>query len=96
MLLMRPMRQVAKDLAPSPVDGSCRFDSSVQSLAGLGRGSYRLIGTRLAGLTGWGTAMSAVYSHGQSAKRRRVKRLDDLKERFLILVTDENLRTRCR
>jgi His-Xaa-Ser system protein HxsD len=94
MLHMRPMLQAAKDLAPSPAEVAVDFDSSVQSLAALDAAAYRLIGTatcRIERVEGRYLCRLAPTANPQ---RGVPLSPDDLKERYLNFVTDENLRTR--
>jgi His-Xaa-Ser system protein HxsD len=91
---MRPMLQAAKDLSPSPVEVAVDFDTSVQSLAALDAAAYRLIGTatcRIDRVRGRYVCRLAPTPNPQKGSALNA---DDLKERFLNLVTDENLRTR--
>ena len=94
MLLMRPMPQVAKDLAASPVEVAVDFDSRVQSLAALEAAAYRLIGTATCRIDRVGDRYVCRLAPTANPQKGAALSADDLKERLLNLVTDENLRTR--
>jgi len=94
MLHMRPMLQAAKDFAPSPVEVAVDFDSSVQSLAALDAAAYRLIGTATCRIDRVGDRYVCRLAPTANPPKGAALSADDLKERFLNLVTDENLRTR--
>ena len=94
MLHMRPMLQAAKDIAPSPVEVAVDFDSSVQSLAALDAAAYRLIGTATCRIDRVGDRYVCRLAPTANPQKGAALSVDDLKERFLNLVTDENLRTR--
>jgi His-Xaa-Ser system protein HxsD len=89
------MPQAAKDIAASsPVEVIVDFDSSVQSLGALDAAIYRLIGTATCRVDR--VAERYVCRLAPSAHPQKGPPLgpEDLKERFLNLVADENLRTR--
>jgi His-Xaa-Ser system protein HxsD len=88
------MLQAANDLAPCPAEVAVDFDSSVQSLAALDAAAYRIIGTASCQIDR--AADRYVCRLTPSAKPQKGAALgpDDLKERFLNLVADENLRAR--
>src|SRR5258708_1006680 len=94
MLHMRPMLQAAKDLAPFPVEVAVDFDSSVQSLSALDAAAYRLIGTATCRIDRAGGRYVCCLTPSVSPQKGAVLSSDDLKERFLNLVADENLRAR--
>jgi His-Xaa-Ser system protein HxsD len=94
MLLMRPMLQAAKDIAPSPVEITVDFDSSVQGLAALDTAAYRLIGTATCRIDRVGDRYLCRLASTVNPQKVGALSADDLKERFLNLVTDENLRIR--
>jgi His-Xaa-Ser system protein HxsD len=94
MLHMRPMPQVAKDLAASPVEVAVDFDSSVQSLGALDAAVYRLIGTATCRIDRVGDRYVCRLAPSSNPQKGVALSADDLKERFLNLVADENLRTR--
>ena len=92
---MRPTLQAAKDLAPSPVEVAVDFNSSVQTLAALDAAAYRLIGTATCRIDRVGDRyVCRLAPTANPQKGAAALSADDLKERFLNLVTDENLRTR--
>jgi His-Xaa-Ser system protein HxsD len=91
---MRPMRQAAKDFALSPVEVAVDFDSSIQSLAALDAAAYRLIGTATCRIDQVGNRYVCHLAPTANPQKGAALSADDLKERFLNLVTDENLRTR--
>jgi His-Xaa-Ser system protein HxsD len=94
MLLTRHMPQAAKQPAASPVGVDISFDSSVQSLAALEAAAYRLIGTATCQIDGVADRYVCRLVLSVDAQKRDAPGPDALKERFLNLVTDENLRTR--
>jgi His-Xaa-Ser system protein HxsD len=94
MLHMRLMLQAAKDLAPSPVEVAVDFDSRVQGLAALDTAAYRLIGTATCRIDRMGDRYVCRLAPTANPQRGAALSADGLKERFLNLVTDENLRTR--
>jgi His-Xaa-Ser system protein HxsD len=94
MLHMRPMLQAAKDLASSPVEVAVEFNSSIQSLAALEAAAYRLIGAATCRIDLVGDRYVCRLAPPTNPKRGAAVSGDDLKERFLNFVTDENLRTR--
>ena len=91
---MRHMPQVGKDLAPPPVEVAVDFDSSVQGLPALDAAAYRLIGTATCRIDRVGDRYVCRLAPTSNPQRGAALSSDDLKERFLNLVTDENLRTR--
>src|SRR5258708_4506320 len=94
MLHMRPMLQAAEDLASSPVEVAVDFDSSIQSLAALEAAAYRMIGAATCRIDRVGDRYVCRLAPTTNPKRGAAVSGDDLKERFLNLVTDENLRSR--
>jgi His-Xaa-Ser system protein HxsD len=95
MLLMRPMLPAAKSPSASPIGAAADFDSSIQSLGALEAAAYRLIGTATCQIDR--VADRYVCRLAPSSNPQKGAALlssDDLKERFLNLVADENLRTR--
>jgi His-Xaa-Ser system protein HxsD len=91
---MRPMLQAAKDLASSPVEVAVDFDSSIHSLAALDAAAYRLIGAATCRIDRVGDRYVCRLAPTTNPKKSAGLSVDDLKERFLNLVTDENLRIR--
>src|SRR5437868_15547987 len=94
MLLMRPMPPAAKLAAASPVEVAVDFDSSVQSLGALDAAIYRLIGTATCRVDRVGVRYVCRLAPTAHPQKGASLTLDDLKERFLNLVADENLRAR--
>jgi len=88
------MLQAAKDLASSPVEVAVDFDSSIQSLAALDAAAYRLIGAATCRIDRVGDRYVCRLAPTTNPKKSAALSADDLKERFLNLVTDENLRIR--
>ncbi len=88
------MLQAAKDLALSPVEVAVDFNSSVQTLAALDAAAYRLIGAATCRIDRVGDRYVCRLAPTPNPQRGAALSADDLKERFLNLVTDENLRAR--
>jgi His-Xaa-Ser system protein HxsD len=88
------MLQAAKNAALSLVEVAVDFDSSVQSLAVLDAAAYRLIGTATCQIDRVGDRYVCRLVPTANPQKGSALSADDLKERFLNLVTDENLRTR--
>jgi len=88
------MPQVAKGLTPFPVEVAVDFDSSVQSLAVLEAVAYRLIGTATCRIERVNDRYVCYLAPTPNTKKGAALSPDDLRERLLNLVTDENLRTR--
>ena len=91
---MRLMPQAAKLPATSPVEVAVDFDSSVQSLGALDAAAYRLIGTATCQIDRVGDRYVCRLAPTSNPQKGAPLRPDDLKERLLNLVADENLRTR--
>jgi His-Xaa-Ser system protein HxsD len=91
---MRLMPQAVKDPAASSVEVVVDFDSSVQSLAALDAAAYRLIGTATCRIDRVGDRYVCRLAPTANPQKGGALGADDLRERFLNLVTDENLRTR--
>jgi His-Xaa-Ser system protein HxsD len=94
MLHMRLMPQAAKLPAASPVEVAVDFDSGVQSLAALDAAAYRLIGTATCRIDRVGDRYVCRLAPSSTPQKGAAPSADDLKERFLNLVADENLRAR--
>lgn len=94
MLHMRPMPPAAKIPAASPVEVVVDFDSSIQSLSALDAAAYRLIGTATCQIDRVEDRYVCHLTPSASPQKRDGLSPDELKERFLNLVTDENLRAR--
>jgi His-Xaa-Ser system protein HxsD len=78
----------------SPVEVAVDFDSSVQSLGALDAAVYRLIGTATCRIDLVGDRYVCRLAPTVNLHKGAALSADDLKERFLNLVTDENLRIR--
>ncbi|MET4356413.1 His-Xaa-Ser system protein HxsD [Bradyrhizobium sp. RT9b] len=90
---MRPMPPAAKLPAASPVEVAVDFDSSIQSLSALDAAAYRLIGTATCQVDRTGDRYVCRLVSFNQQKGASLSS-DELKERFLNLVADENLRVR--
>jgi len=88
------MPPAAKLPAASPVEVAVDFDSSVQSLSALDAAAYRLIGTATCRVDRVGDRYVCRLASSANPQKGAVLTSDALKERFLNLVADENLRTR--
>ena len=77
----------------SPIEVAVEFDSSIQSLSALDAAAYRLIGTATCQINRAGDRYVCCLVASNS-KKGAVLSSDELKERFLNLVADENLRAR--
>jgi His-Xaa-Ser system protein HxsD len=88
------MPQAAKLTAASPIEVIVDFDSSVQSLSALDAAAYRLIGTATCQVDRIGGRFFCRLNRSANPQKGAVLSSDDLKERFLNLVADENLRAR--
>jgi His-Xaa-Ser system protein HxsD len=88
------MLQAAKNIALSPAEVAVDFDSSVQSLAALDGAAYRLIGSATCRIDRVADRYVCRLAPTVNPPKGAALSADDLKERFLNLVTDENLRTR--
>ena len=94
MLHMRLMPQAVKLPGAPPVELAVDFDSSIQSLAALDAAAYRMIGAATCRIDRVGDRYVCRLAPTTNPKRSAALSADDLKERFLNLVTDENLRIR--
>jgi His-Xaa-Ser system protein HxsD len=91
---MRPMPQAVKDFAAPPPAIVVDFDSSVQGLGALDAAVYRLIGTATCQIDRVADRYVCRLVASTHPLNRAALSAEDLKERFLTLVADENLRTR--
>lgn len=91
---MRHMPPAAKEPSASPVEIVVDFDSSIQSLGALDAAAYRLIGTATCQIDRVEDRYVCRLAPSAASQKGTALNADDLKERFLNLVTDENLRTR--
>lgn len=87
------MPQAVKGSAASPVGISVDFDASVQGLGSLDVAAYRLIGMATCRIDRVADRFVCHLVPSASSKNATLT-LDDLQERFLNLVADENLRAR--
>jgi His-Xaa-Ser system protein HxsD len=94
MLLMRPMPPAANFPAASRVEVAVDFDSSIQSLTALDAAAYRLIGAATCQVNRVGGRYVCHLISSANPPKRAELSSDELKERFLNLVADENLRAR--
>jgi His-Xaa-Ser system protein HxsD len=94
MLHMRPMLQAAKDAAAPPVGIAVDFDSSIQGLDALDAAAYRLIGTATCQVDRVADRYVCRITLSANPQKGGALSPNDLKERFLNLVADENLRAR--
>lgn len=94
MPLMRPMPPAAKLPAASQVEVTVDFDSSIQSLSALDAAVYRLIGSATCQVDRAGDRYICRLVSSANPQKGAVLSSDELKERFLHLVADENLRIR--
>src|SRR5438045_576289 len=94
MLHMRLMPQAAKSPSASPGEVIVDFDSSVQGLGALDAAAYRLIGAATCRIDRVADRYVCRLAPSANPQKRVSLSPDDLKETFLNLVADENLRTR--
>jgi His-Xaa-Ser system protein HxsD len=94
MLHMRLMPQAAKGSAASQAGIVVDFDASVQGLGSLDAAAYRLIGTATCQIDRVADRYVCHLIPSANPQKSAVSSPDDLKERFLNLVADENLRVR--
>ncbi len=85
------MPPAARLPAASSVEVAVEFDSGIQSLSALDAAAYRLIGMATCQVD---RAGDRYVCRLVSAQRGAVLSSDELKERFLNIVADENLRIR--
>jgi His-Xaa-Ser system protein HxsD len=88
------MLQAAKKIAPPLVEMTVDFDSSVQGLAALDAAAYRLIGNATCRIDRVGDRYVCRLTPTVNPQKGGALGAEDLRERFLNLVTDENLRIR--
>lgn len=88
------MPQAAKLPAASLVEVAVDFDSSIQSLGALDAAAYRLIGTATCQVDRAGDRYLCRLVSSANPQKGAVLGPDELKERFLNLLADENLRAR--
>jgi His-Xaa-Ser system protein HxsD len=90
----RLMPQAANGSAPSSVEIVVDFDSSIQGLEALDAAAYRLIGTATCQIDRVGDRYVCRVTPSAGSQKRESLSGIDLRERFLNLVSDENLRNR--
>ena len=88
------MPQAANGSAPSSVGIVVDFDSSIQDLGALDAAAYRLIGTATCQIDRVGDRYVCCVTPSANLQKRESLNGDDLRERFLNFVSDENLRSR--
>jgi len=88
------MLRAAKDPAASPVGIAVDFDSGIQSLHALDAAAYRLIGTATCQVDHVGDRYVCHLTPSTSPQKRDTLSPEELRERFLNFVADENLRAR--
>jgi His-Xaa-Ser system protein HxsD len=94
MLHMHLMPRADKGSAASPVGVVVDFDASVQGLGSLDAAAYRLIGTATCQIDRVVDRYVCHLIPSANPQKGAAPSPDDLKERFLNLVADENLRVR--
>lgn len=92
--LMRPMPQAGTDPAPTPTGVTIEFDSSIQSLDALEAAAYRLIGLATCQIERNSDRFVCRLTAKTNSGQRELLSSDALRECFLDVVTDENLRLR--
>jgi His-Xaa-Ser system protein HxsD len=93
-LLTRHMPPAVTNASTAPTGIVVEFDSSIQSLGALESAAYRLIGSATCQIEhNAGRFVCRLTPRSSSTPREKLSG-DALKERFLELVTDENLRHR--
>jgi His-Xaa-Ser system protein HxsD len=80
--------------ATSSIEVDVDFDSSVQSLSALDAAVYRLIGTATCQIEQVDNRYVCHLISSANPQKRAPLSSDELKERFLNLVADENMRSR--
>jgi His-Xaa-Ser system protein HxsD len=94
MLPMRLMPQAVKGPSASPVGIVVDFDSSIQTLEALEAAVYRLIGVATCQIERKTERYVCRLVPSANPQKGAAKSPDDLREVFLNLVADENLRAR--
>ncbi|MGY3510651.1 His-Xaa-Ser system protein HxsD [Bradyrhizobium sp. USDA 3051] len=94
MLPMPLMPPAAKLSAASQVEVAVDFDSSIQSLSALDAAAYRLIGSATCQVDRAGDRYICRLVSSGNPQKGAVLSSDELKERFLYFVADENMRIR--
>jgi His-Xaa-Ser system protein HxsD len=94
MLHTRHMPQAVDRLDAPSGEITVDFDASIQSMAALDAAIYRLIGTATCQVDRIAGRYVCRLTPCAGASKRRALSVTDLKERFLNLVADENMRAR--
>lgn len=92
--LMRLMPQAGTNPAFTPTGVTIEFDSSIQSLDALEAAAYRLIGVATCQIERNSDRFVCHLAAKTNSSQRESLSSDALRERFLDVVTDENLRLR--
>jgi His-Xaa-Ser system protein HxsD len=90
---MRLMPQAADRIDAPSGEVTVDFDASIQSMAALDAAIYRMIGAATCQVDRVADRYVCRLTSASSSKREKLS-TDELKERFLNLVADENLRAR--
>lgn len=91
---MRLMPQAVKGPAALPTEIVVDFDASIQGLGALDAAAYRLIGTATCQIDRVADRYVCRLVASANLQKGAAPDPDDLRERFLNLVVDENLRAR--
>jgi His-Xaa-Ser system protein HxsD len=91
---MHPMRPAATDNQTSVVELAVDFDSSIQTLGALEAAAYRLIGRASCKIERVDDRFVCHLTAQFPARRGEQMDASSLKDQFLNLVADENLRAR--
>jgi His-Xaa-Ser system protein HxsD len=91
---MRHMPQAVDRLEAPSGDITVDFDASIQSMAALDAAIYRLIGAATCQVDRIAGRYVCRLTPCADASKRKARTVADLKERFLNLVADENMRAR--
>jgi His-Xaa-Ser system protein HxsD len=94
MLHMRLMPQVVENTNGASSGIAVDFESSIQSIDALDAAAYRLIGIASCQIDRIANRYVCRLTPSVSSPKRDTLSADGLKERFLNLVADENLRAR--
>jgi His-Xaa-Ser system protein HxsD len=84
----------AAKLTASPLEVAVDFDRNIQSLSALDAAAYRLIGTATCQVNRMGDCYVCRLVSSANQPKGAALSSGELKERFLNLVADENLRAR--
>jgi His-Xaa-Ser system protein HxsD len=92
--LMRPMLPVDTKPSVPAVEATADFDATIQSLGALEAAAYRLIGAATCRIERRESRFVCLLVARSGPSRLGKVTADELKLKFLDLVTDENLRAR--